>query len=98
METYYLEIIYGTMEIWEKRAGIQLEGEKRMSVELRARRKEAWEKFKAVRSYIRPLYYDSRNSLPIGKGSHRVLNSAGQKALAIFHAIDLKLKRGSWQR
>ncbi len=68
-----------------------------MSVQLRANRKEAWEKFKKVRSYIRPLYY-TVSSFPIGEGSHKVLNSDGQKALDVFNAIDLELKRKTCQR
>ena len=65
-----------------------------MSVEsLEQDKRKTWEDFKKVRSYIRPLYFANRGSLPIGEMNPKVLNNSGQKALARFNAADLEWKR-----
>jgi len=68
-----------------------------MFAELKENRKKAWENFKKVRLYLRPLYY-IQSSFPIGEASYKILNAVGQKALVLFNAIDLELKRKLWQR
>ena len=65
-----------------------------MSVEsLEVEKREAWEAYKKVRSYIRPLYFANQGSLPIGECNPKILNNSEHKALARFHGADLEWKR-----
>ena len=66
-----------------------------MSVEqLETKRKEAWKEYKRVREYIRPLYFTSTHSLPVGELSHKkILNNSGKIAFGKFCAADLEWKR-----
>jgi len=65
--------------------------------ELRERKKNAWEEFKKVRSYQRPIYFDERNRL-IGDGSPKLLNRRGFQLLYQFREIDKDLQKALWEK